>query len=165
MLSSIEDLLKVQFPSIEFISLENSTPEGFLVLPKVIHEVCSFLHSNENTYFDHLACLTGIDNGIEEDSMEIVYTLYSIPKDFHLTLKVMLERSNPIVDSVADIWQSANWHEREAFDLFGIKFTNHPDLRRILLPADWVGYPMRKDYKEDQTYHGMNIVHPDKKGE
>lgn len=161
-LDSIRNLLTQEFPSTEFLPLENSTPAGFLVPPEMIHAVCSFLHSNENTYFDHLACLTAIDNGVEKHSMEVIYTLYSIPKNLHLTLKVILDRTKPIVDSISDIWGGANWHEREAFDLFGIQFTNHPDLRRILLPADWVGHPMRKDYKEDETYHGMTIVHPDK---
>ena len=147
----------------EFSFLENSTPGGFLIPSKSIHTVCSFLHSNETTYFDHLACLTGIDNGPGSNSMEVVYTLYSIPKGFHLTLKVVLNRENPMVDSVSDIWGGVNWHEREAFDLFGIQFANHPDQRRILLPADWVGHAMRKDYKEDEKYHGMTIEHSDKK--
>ncbi len=93
--------------------------------------------------------------------MEVVYTLYSIPFDHHLTLKVILDRKDPRVDSVANIWRGANWHEREAYDLYGIVFNNHPDPRRILLPADWVGFPMRKDYEEDKTYHGMTIKHPD----
>ena len=162
-LEAIHSLLQSEFPSTEFIALENSTPAGFLIPTENIHSVCAFLHANENTYFDHLACLTAIDSGVEENTMEVVYTLYSIPKNFHLTLKVVLDRPNPIVDSVSEIWGGANWHEREAFDLFGIQFTNHPDLRRILLPADWVGHPMRKDYKEDETYHGMTIEHPDKK--
>ena len=163
MFDSIKNLLKQEFPSMEFSPLENCTPGGFLIPTPNIHEVCEFLHANENTYFDHLACLTAIDNGEEDNSMEVVYTLYSIPRDFHLTLKVIPKRSNPEVKSVSDVWRSANWHEREAFDLFGIKFTDHPDLRRILLPADWVGHPMRKDYKQDETYHGMTIEHPDKK--
>jgi len=162
MLKSIENLLRQEFSDIELTVLENSMPDGFLISFKNIHAICSFLHANENTYFDHLACLTAIDNGEEENSMEVIYTLYSIPKNIHLTLKVVLDRSNPVIDSISNIWGGANWHEREAFDLFGIQFTKHPDLRRILLPADWVGHPMRKDYKEDETYHGMTIEHPDK---
>ncbi len=87
--------------------------------------------------------------------------MYSIPKDKHLSVKVILDRVEPEIETVTNIWGGANWHEREAFDLYGIRFIGHPDLRRILLPADWVGYPMRKDYDEDNQYHGMTIKHPD----
>jgi NADH-quinone oxidoreductase subunit C len=160
MLDQIQLLIKDEL-HLEVSPLEHTTPAGFTIAPEHIHDVCQLLHGNAATYFDHLACLSGIDNGPEAGSMEVIYTLYSIPNDTHLTLKVLLDRSKPEVDSVADIWRGANWHEREAFDLFGITFSNHPDLRRILLPADWVGYPMRKDYVEDTTYHGLTIKHPD----
>ena len=160
MLEQIQHLIKDKL-NLEVTPLENSTPAGFIVPGDRIHEVCQLLHEHTTTYFDHLACLSAIDNGLEAGSMEVVYTLYSIPNDFHLTLKVLIDRANPVVPTVSDIWRGANWHEREAFDLFGIQFDNHPDLRRILLPADWVGYPMRKDYVEDTSYHGLTIKHPD----
>lgn len=160
MLEKIQQLIKDKL-KMEVAPLENTTPAGFNIPTEKIHDVCQLLHEDSSTYFDHLACLSGIDNGQEANSMEVIYTLYSIPNDFHLTLKVMLDRAEPIVDTVSDIWRGANWHEREAFDLYGIQFANHPDLRRILLPADWVGYPMRKDYDEAQAYHGLTIKHPD----
>jgi NADH-quinone oxidoreductase subunit C len=160
MLETIQQLILSEL-GVEVSKLENTTPAGFSVPLEKIHEVCQLLHAHKSTYFDHLACLSGIDNGTEANSMEVIYTLYSIPNDFHLTLKVILARANPVVDTVSDIWRGANWHEREAFDLLGIEFANHPDLRRILLPADWVGFPMRKDYVEDQSYHGLTIKHPD----
>ena len=160
MLDSIQKLIQVNL-GVELSILQNTTPGGFAVPTEKIHAVCELLHSHTTTYFDHLACLSGIDNGPEANTMEVVYTLYSIPNDFHLTLKTTLERANPAIDTVSDIWRGADWHEREAFDLFGILFNNHPDLRRILLPADWEGFPMRKDYEEDQSYHGLTIKHPD----
>jgi NADH-quinone oxidoreductase subunit C len=127
-----------------------------------LHAICDFLYRNEITYFDYLACITGIDLGNEQKAFEVVYNLYSIPYDVSYCLKIRLPKNEllePIseIDTVSNIWRAANWHEREIFDLFGIVFKNHPDLRRILLPADWVGYPLRKDYKTDDYYHKLKI--------
>ena len=77
--------------------------------------------------------------------MEVIYNLYSIPFDLHLMVKIKFDRETPLVPTVSDIWKTANWHEREIFDLLGIRFEGHPDLRRILLPSDWEGHPLRKD--------------------
>ena len=87
----------------------------------------------------------------------MLYHLYSIPHDIHLALKVELDRTKPEVDSVTEIWKTADWHEREAYDLLGIHFKNHPDLRRILLPDDWEGHPLRKDYVEQEKYHEIKV--------
>ncbi|MCU0447523.1 MAG: NADH-quinone oxidoreductase subunit C [Microscillaceae bacterium] len=126
--------------------------------------VCQFLYANEQTYFDYLACLTGIDNGVDVGTMEVVYHLYSIPYHSHLTLRVVVARNQPnqklpCVPSVCSVWRTANWHEREVFDLLGIEFAGHPDLRRILLPADWEGYPLRKDYTHQEKYHGITVAY------
>jgi len=91
-----------------------------------------------------------------------VYNLASIPYQTQLMLKVEIENNRrfdnlPEIPSVAAVWRTAEWHEREAFDLMGIFFTGHPDLRRILLPDDWQGYPLRKDYEDAETYHGIAI--------
>lgn len=133
-------------------------------------EVCQELHVNPKTYFDYLSCITGIDNGSEKGTMEVIYHLYSIPFNHHFIIKVEIPRnastqsivsqpsgSLPEVLSVTGIWKTANWHEREIFDLLGIKFEGHPDLRRILLPADWEGFPLRKDYKHQDYYHGIKV--------
>ena len=104
-----------------------------------------------------LSCVTAIDNGPEAKTMEVVYNLYSVPFNHHLAFKVTLPRENPEVDTVSHIWKTADWHEREAFDMFGIKFTNHPDLRRILMPADWEGHPLRKDYKQQEYYRDIKL--------
>ena len=127
-----------------------------------IAEVCMLLHKQEECYFDMLSCLTGLDNGVEKSTMEVIYNLYSIPFEHSLMLKVIVERNKeneplPEVPSVSHIWRTADWHEREAFDLLGISFSNHPDLRRILLPEDWVGHPLRKDYKAQEYYHGIQV--------
>lgn len=134
-----------------------ATPNALIIKAQEIHDVCEFLHANEKTYFDQLSCLTGLDNGEESGTMEVIYNLYSIPYDLHLMLKTSLDRNNPEIETVSDIWKTADWHEREAYDLFGIQFTNHPDLRRILLPDDWEGFPLRKDYVEQERYHDIVV--------
>ncbi len=136
----------------------NCTPKAILIKPDKINAICQELFQNKETYFDSLSCLTGIDNGPEKDTMEVVYNLYSIPFEISLMLKVKIARKNPEVSSVASIWQTANWHEREAYDLLGIHFTGHPDMRRILMPADWEGHPLQKDYEEPLEYRGMETV-------
>ena len=153
----IKSLITEKFPDSMLGEKLDSTPPALKVGADSIHEVCEFLHQNEKTYFDSLSCLTGIDNGEESETMEVIYHLYSIPFDIHLVLIVEVDRKEPIVDSVSDIWRGANWHEREAYDLLGIKFKNHPDLRRILLPDDWEGYPLRKDYQEQEMYHNIKV--------
>lgn len=136
---------------------EKSSPKAILVPPQDIVKVCTELQQNPETYFDMLSCLTGIDNGAQANTMEVAYNLYSIPFNLHLMLKVMLPRENPVVDSVVSVWRTANWHEREAFDMFGINFNGHPDLRRILLPADWQGFPLRKDYSQQEYYRNIKV--------
>ncbi|MCU0419791.1 MAG: NADH-quinone oxidoreductase subunit C [Cyclobacteriaceae bacterium] len=117
------------------------------------------LRENPATYFDMLSCVTGIDNGPEANTMEVIYHLYSIPFHQSLAVKVVLPRENPEIESVCHLWKTAEWHEREAYDLLGIRFKNHPDLRRILLPADWVGHPLRKDYQHQEYYHGVHVAY------
>jgi len=137
--------------------IPNSTPRMLEIESVKISEVCRALKSNENTFFDFLSCLSGVDNGLEKNSMEVVYHLYSIPMEHALALKVVIPRESPVIPTVSEIWKSADWHEREAYDLFGIHFEGHPDLRRILLPSDWEGHPLRKDYQEQEKYHGITV--------
>jgi NADH-quinone oxidoreductase subunit C len=135
----------------------SSTPTAVKISPLDLLNVCRSLFHDASTYFDMLSCLTAIDNGVEANTMEVIYNLYSIPFNHHLTIKVTLPRDKPEVDSVVSIWKTADWHEREAFDMYGIHFKGHPDLRRILMPADWEGYPLRKDYKHQENYRDIKI--------
>ncbi len=138
---------------------ENATyaqPQLTIANEKIV-EVCFFLRDTELFFFDYLTCLTGMDNGLEKNTMEVIYHLYSIPYNHSIVLKVEMDRLLPEISSVAGIWRTADWHEREAYDMFGIKFLGHPDLRRILLPADWEGFPLRKDYEEQEYYHGIKV--------
>jgi len=118
-----------------------------------IHALCEKLKSDQETQFDFLFCQTGVD-WPEENCMTVVYHLRSTTLGHELVLKAKIEgRERPAIDTVCDIWRTAEFHEREIYDLFGIVFNNHPDLRRIFLEDDWVGYPMRKDYVDE-----VNIV-------
>jgi NADH-quinone oxidoreductase subunit C len=134
-----------------------ASPKAVKVHASDILAVCNELYRNPGTYFDMLSCLTGLDNGPQAGTMEVIYNLYSIPFNLHLMVKVTLPRDQPMVDSVTSIWRTADWHEREAFDMYGITFRNHPDLRRILMPADWEGYPLRKDYKHQEYYRNIKV--------
>lgn len=155
----IPDRLKSEFPEAKIELLDGISPLCISVERKFLTGICQFLHGQEDLYFDMLSCITGMDNGPEAGTMEVIYNLSSIPYNHQLTIKVILQRNEEelYVPTVTNIWRTANWHEREIFDMFGIRFTDHPDLRRILLPADWTGYPLRKDYKDLETYHGIIV--------
>lgn len=96
--------------------------------------------------FERLSTVTAVDRYPAEPRFEIVYHLHSIARNERLRLKCRLPGENPEIDSLTSVWRSANWYEREVFDLFGVGFRNHPDLRRIMMPEDWQGHPLRKDY-------------------
>ncbi|HEY4655076.1 MAG TPA: NADH-quinone oxidoreductase subunit C [Cyclobacteriaceae bacterium] len=134
-----------------------TTPKTIIVSAEDIPAVCSLLQSDPSCYFDMLSCVTGLDNGLDAGTMEVVYNLYSIPFNAHLMIRTTVPRDNPELPSVSGVYKTAEWHEREVFDLYGIRFTGHPDLRRILLPADWEGYPLRKDYKHQEYYRGVRV--------
>jgi NADH-quinone oxidoreductase subunit C len=106
--------------------------------------VCEYLKQVQN--FVRLSTVTAVDWYPEEPRFEVVYHLHSPERNERLRLKCRLAGTNPEIDSVTPVWRGAGWYERETFDLFGVRFRNHPDLRRIMLPEDWDGYPLRKDY-------------------
>lgn len=153
----ISVLLKENFLEISFEAVLD-VPQPFFFLGKEdLLEVCKFLNESDGLYFDFLNCITCIDNGPEAGTMHLVYTLSSIPLGHSVNLRVEVGREANNVPSLTAIWKSADWHEREIFDFFGLGFVGHPDLRRILLPADWEGHPLRKDYVEQEKYHGMIV--------
>ncbi len=109
-----------------------------------IVSACGFLKHEQD--FVRLSTVTALDWYPSEPRFEVVYHLHSITRKQRVRLKCKLSGKSPIIDSVCSVWRSANWYEREVFDLFGIQFTNHPNLKRIMLPEDWTGHPLRKDY-------------------
>lgn len=136
--------LKAQFgeaigEAVEFIGQLSVTVDGARIV-----QICDFLRLDKEVGFDYLSDLTCVHYPDRREApFEIVYNLFSIASNERIRLKV---RTSEAVDSVTGVWPAANWLEREVFDLFGVRFTNHPDLRRLLLPPDWQGFPMRKDY-------------------
>jgi NADH-quinone oxidoreductase subunit C len=138
--------LKSQFgdaigEAVEFIGQLSVTVDGQRIV-----EICDFLRSDQDTAFDYLSDLTCVHYPDRRDApFEIVYNLFSISANERIRLKVRTSETAG-VESVTGVWPAANWLEREVFDLFGIRFSNHPDLRRLLLPPDWEGYPLRKDF-------------------
>ena len=139
-----------------------SVPTTLIIPAQHIVPVCQVLYHNKKAYYDHLVCLTAVDKGPEIDRIDLLYHLYSMYYHIALVLKITINRCTdqdylPKVASVSNIWKTALWHERENFDLFGISFEGHPDLRRILLPEDWEGNPLRKDYKPAKFYQGIKI--------
>jgi NADH-quinone oxidoreductase subunit C len=161
-MTEIKDLLIKEFG--EAIILDEVP--GLMPIIKVpsteISKIADFLKNNENCYFDSLSCITGIDNGPEKDTMELMYVLNSIPFGHKITLQCVISRNTaggdmPTIPTVSNVWHSANWDEREIFDLLGIEFIGHPNMRRILMPEDWLGYPLRKDYLQQETYHGITV--------
>ncbi len=119
-----------------------------LVVPREqIAEICSYLKTAAGFEFNMLADLCGVDRGPEEEPrFEVNYHLFSTTLHHRVRLKVLLNEADPHVSTVTGVWRTANWHERETFDMFGVVFDNHPDLRRILLPDEWEGHALRKDF-------------------
>jgi NADH/F420H2 dehydrogenase subunit C len=144
---ALQQLIATWIPELEFTEAESQ----FLnieVPAQHLHALMSQLKSNPETQFDYLFCLSGVDWG---EKLGVVYHLESTTHRHIVVVKVATEnREEPVFDSVYDIWATAEFHEREVFDFFGIRFNNHPNLKRLFLTEDWIGYPLRKDY-EDET--------------
>jgi NADH-quinone oxidoreductase subunit C len=124
------------------------------VEPSSLLDICRFLRSDERLEMDHLELLGGADY---KDRIEVVYVVCSVKLHHRYTLKCRLPRDAPKVHTVESVWSVANWHERETFDMFGVDFEGHSDMRRILCPDDWQGYPLRKDYVFPKTYRDMPV--------
>lgn len=135
--------------------IDGVTDPFIKVAPGKLREIGTFLRDNDDMLFDTLMCLSGMDYA--GGKLGVVYHLASMKKGHKIVLKTEVTRENPRVASVEAVWKTANWHEREAFDLLGVVFDGHPDLRRILMPYDWEGYPLRKDYQVPEYYNGMKV--------
>jgi len=138
--------IKAKFPEAveDVIGFRGETT--VVVKPESILAVSRFIHDDPELNYTYLADLAGVDYYPDEPRFAISYIPYAMAANARFRLKVYLPGDDPQLDSVTGVWRNADWFEREAFDMLGIKFNNHPDLRRLLMPADWVGHPHRKDY-------------------
>ena len=147
--------LEKQFPG-KVSDFKGDVSEPYLTVDaQAIIEVCRFLRDDSSLKFEVLSDLTALD-WPKEEKIQVVYHLYSYAQKHQIVLKVNLPRDNPKIATAEGVWKVANWFEREVYDLFGVIFEGHSDLRRIMLPEDWVGYPLRKDYVEQEEYDGMS---------
>lgn len=158
----IAEKIKERFPDEVIAITEFREQVSVTVKKERIIEICKWLHDEPALYFDYLKDLCGVDyHGKKPVRFEVVYTLYSMKYEHMIRLKAEVPEDDPVIDSVIGIWRGADWHERECYDMFGIEFRGHPDLRRILLPEDWEGHPLRKDYPAagpEQEWKGFQEV-------
>lgn len=164
--SEIAALINAEFGEGAITDTDHEVRQPWLRIdPDHLVSVCAWLHDQPGLYFDMLSCLSGVDLGPKQDQVEVVYHLYSIPYGHKLVLRCTVSRQPlegndlPVIPSISSIWPTADWHEREAYDLVGIHFEGHPDLRRILMPEDWEGHPLRKDYENPESYHGIKTAY------
>ena len=146
---AIKKVISNWFPETEDLqfSEEGSQFLNISVAPELLHDLMRRLKEDEKTQFDYLFCLSGVDYGKE---LGVVYHLESTIHRHIVVVKVQTtDRENPIFDTVEDLWATANFHEREVHDFFGIKFKGHPNLKVLFLPDEWEGFPLRKDYVDD----------------
>jgi len=151
------DSLSTQFPDAVFDTKVESKIRIFAkVKPENIKDVCMYLKGNLS--FGHLCCEFGIDFP-DRNEIEVVYVIGSYDHSVVLTLKALLPRDNPEIESVVSVYWNASWYERETYELFGVKYLNHPDLRPLVLPEDMLGeWPLRKDYKGFPNKTAKNLV-------
>jgi len=143
----LEQRLRERFPDVAFRRQEGEAvrdPSFYLPGEQVV-DVCAFLRDDPELAFTMLTWIGGVDYLPRDPRFEVVYHLLSMTHNARVALKVPLREENPRVPTVTSVWPTANWHERETYDFYGIVFVGHPDLTRILLPEEWVGWPLRKD--------------------
>ncbi len=162
--TEIAEKIKQEFPDQVIDVAEFRDQCSVIIKRDRLFNVCKYLHDDATLSLDHLKDLCGVDYLNKKDvRFEVVYNLYSIRHHHMIRLRAEVPENDPTIQSVTPIWAGANWHERECFDMFGITFIGHPDMRRILMPEDWEGYPLRKDYPlkgpdPEHEWHGLTEV-------
>ena len=129
--------------------------EALIINPQKWREISNFIKNDKNLDFDYLMSISSYDLG-ESSIFGVAYNFYSTKLKHYLEIRIEVDGSKEI-ESISNIWRAADWHEREAFDMMGIKFINHPYMKRILLPEDWEGHPLRKNYETPEYYNGMPV--------
>jgi NADH-quinone oxidoreductase subunit C len=158
----IAEKIKNKFPDEVMDITHFSDQVSVTVKRERIIEICRYLYEDPDIHTNYLSDLCGVDYPGRRFRFEVVYNLYSLKYRHRIRIKALIPESDPSIDSVVPIWSGADWHERETCDMFGIVFNGHPDLRRILMPEDWEGYPLRKDYPlkgpEGWEYRGYKEI-------
>jgi len=148
----IKKMIEEKFPD----DIDEGSEDSYIYLkPDNWLNIAKWLFSDASLLFNSLQCQMGIDMG--EEILESRYNLHSMQHDHYLEVRIRVTRANAKIPSVEQIWRIADWFERETYDMLGIEYLGHRDLRRILLPSDWEGWPLRKDYQEPDTYHGIVV--------
>ena len=150
----IAELLIQQFS--DDINKELSSQDHIQIQSKNWLVISTYLRDDPACLFDSLQCITGVDLG-EESDLEVRYNLHSMTHRHAVEIRISCPRNKAKVPSVESIWRIGDWFERETYDMYGIEFEGHRDLTRILLPEDWEGWPLRKDYEVQETYHGIVV--------
>lgn len=149
-------LLQPRFSDLLLASTTGGRHPHVQIRPEGLLGLCRFLKDAPGLRFDLLRCISAVD-WPQRNMIELSYDLMSIPFGHAFAVKLELDRTHPEVESISGVWPAAAWHEREAFDLMGVIFRHHPDARRILMPQDWIGHPLRKDYQDPVAYHGIKV--------
>ena len=153
--TEIKETLDREFPG-SVIDNEELAESQIELKPDQWLEIATYLKNDPGLNFDQLECVTGIDTG-EDGPLQSRYNLHSMEHRHKIEVVISLDRNNPKVASIEQVWRVGDWFERETYDMFGIIYEGHRDLRRILCPEDWEGWPLRKDYEAQETYHGIVV--------
>ena len=158
--ASVQQKVEAKFPG-KITRAELEVKDPFFVIDKdAIVDVATYLRDEPELAFEMLHCHSAVDYldaKDQEDRIEVVLHLTSLKHRHWIVLKIELPRDNPKMHTLEGVWPTANWHEREAYDLFGIEFEGHSDFRRIFLPEDWAGHPLRKDWEWPDEWHGIKV--------
>lgn len=151
----VSEILEVKFSG-AVIQPEEPHNDFIQIHPEKWKEVAQFIKTDSELKFDSCQCITGVDLGLEE-GLEVRYNFHSMKLKHKIEIRIAVKRKKPFIPSVEQVWRIADWFEREVYDMYGIRFKGHRDLRRMLLPDDWKGWPLRKDYKTPNIYNGMKV--------
>jgi len=148
----VAEFIKSQFPS----ALDGDGGEGYIQLRgENWTKIARSLKDSPDFLFDSLECITGVD--LEKDGLEVRYNFHSMTLNHSIEIRIKTTTDNPTIPSIEKVWRIGDWFERETYDMYGIIFEGHENLKRILLPGDWEGWPLRRNYETQETYHGIPV--------
>lgn len=150
----VAELLEAKFPN-SIVTQEEPTDQFIQVKSDQWSDAANYLRNDADLFFDSLQCITGSD--MDNETLDVRYNLHSMTHKHKIEIRIVVEKNDPKIPSIEQIWRIGDWFEREVYDMYGVVFEGHRDLRRMLLPEDWEGWPLRKDYETPQQYHGIVV--------